>query len=180
MAQPRSRAFGCSAYTAAEAGQDVVEPHSEESDDPARAHEELYFVAAGHARFEIDGRTYDAPSGTYVFLPDPASQRHAVAVEPATTVLSFGGPPTFEPSDRESPPDDAQRGLTHAAKVDQAQGPGRGRADRRRTAGGHRHDRYRDGVGRFRGLGDANRRHRTRPRRTALGRRRHRRSRTAA
>jgi hypothetical protein len=95
------RAFGCNAYTAAEAGQDVVEPHSEESDDPARAHEELYFVAAGHARFEIDGRTYDAPSGTYVFLPDPASQRHAVAVEPATTVLSFGGPPTFEPSDWE-------------------------------------------------------------------------------
>jgi tetratricopeptide (TPR) repeat protein len=89
------RAFGCNAYTAAEAGQDVVEPHSE---DPKLAHQELYFVFAGRARFTIDGRSYDAPAGTYVFVPDPASHRHAVAEEPGTTVLSFGGPPTFEPS----------------------------------------------------------------------------------
>jgi predicted Zn-dependent protease len=33
-----------------------------------------------------------------VFVPDPATHRHAVAQEPGTTVLSFGGPPTFEPS----------------------------------------------------------------------------------
>lgn len=89
------RAFGCNAYTAAEEGQDVVEPHSE---DPKLAHEELYFVAAGRASFAIDGETHDAPAGTYVFVPDPASHRHAVATEANTTVLSFGGPPTFEPS----------------------------------------------------------------------------------
>jgi tetratricopeptide (TPR) repeat protein len=89
------RAFGCNAYTAAEAGRDVVEPHTE---DPRLAHEELYFVARGRAEFTIDGRTYDAPAGTYVFVPDPASHRRAVASEPGTTVLSFGGPPTFEPS----------------------------------------------------------------------------------
>jgi hypothetical protein len=89
------RAFGCNAYTAANPGDDVVEPHSE---DPALAHEELYFVASGRATFEIDGDKHDAPTGTYVFIPDPASRRHAVAVEPGTTVLSFGGPPTFEPS----------------------------------------------------------------------------------
>jgi quercetin dioxygenase-like cupin family protein len=89
------RAFGCNAYTAAEAGQDVVEPHSE---DPKLAHQELYFVFAGRAEFTIDGESYDAPAGTYVFVPDPASHRHAVATEPGTTVLSFGGPPTFEPS----------------------------------------------------------------------------------
>jgi quercetin dioxygenase-like cupin family protein len=89
------RAFGCNAYTAAEAGQDVVEPHSE---NPMLAHQELYFVFAGRARFTIDGESYDAPAGTYVFVPDPASYRHAVAAEPGTTVLSFGGPPTFEPS----------------------------------------------------------------------------------
>jgi quercetin dioxygenase-like cupin family protein len=89
------RAFGCNAYTAGEAGQDVVEPHTE---DPKLAHQELYFVFAGRAEFTIDGRSYDAPAGTYVFVPDPASQRHAVAAEPGTTVLSFGGPPTFEPS----------------------------------------------------------------------------------
>ncbi|HEY8625238.1 MAG TPA: AraC family ligand binding domain-containing protein [Solirubrobacteraceae bacterium] len=89
------RAFGTNAYTAAEAGVDVVEPHTE---NPKLAHEELYFVAAGRATFTIDGESYDAPSGTYVFIPDPASHRHAVSAEPGTTVLSFGGPPTFVPS----------------------------------------------------------------------------------
>lgn len=89
------RAFGCNAYTAAEAGQDVVERHAENLET---AHQELYFVAAGRATFTIDGTTYDAPAGTYVFVPDPASERHAVAAESATTVLSFGGPPTFQPS----------------------------------------------------------------------------------
>jgi len=92
------RAFGCNAYTATEAGQDVVEAHDEVSDDGSDEQEELYFVAAGRARFTIDGSAYDAPAGTYVFIPDPRSRRHAVAVEPPVTVLSFGGPPTFEPS----------------------------------------------------------------------------------
>jgi AraC-like ligand binding domain len=89
------RAFGCNAYTAVDAGQDVVEPHTE---DPNLAHQELYFVAAGRATFTIDGTSHDAPAGTYVFIPDPGSHRHAVAVDAGTTVLSFGGPPTFEPS----------------------------------------------------------------------------------
>jgi AraC-like ligand binding domain len=93
-------AFGTNAYVAAEAGDDVVEPHTElgEDEDPARGHQELYFVARGHATFTIDGARHEAPAGTYVFLPDPASHRHAVANEPGTTVLSFGGPPTFQPS----------------------------------------------------------------------------------
>jgi hypothetical protein len=89
------RAFGTNAYTATEPGQDVVEPHTE---DPGLAHEELYFVARGRARFTIDGDSFDAPTGTYVFVPDPESHRHAVAEEAGTTVLSFGGPPVFEPS----------------------------------------------------------------------------------
>jgi quercetin dioxygenase-like cupin family protein len=89
------RAFGCNAYTAGAAGEDVVEPHSE---DPKLAHQELYFVARGRATFTIDGESYDAPAGTYVFIPDPGSRRHAVAEEAGTTVLSFGGPPTFQPS----------------------------------------------------------------------------------
>jgi tetratricopeptide (TPR) repeat protein len=76
-------------------GDDVVEPHTE---DPALAHEELYFVATGRATFTIDGDVHDARAGTYVFIPDAACHRHAVAAEPQTTVLSFGGPPTFTPS----------------------------------------------------------------------------------
>ena len=89
------RAFGCNAYTAAAAGEDVVEPH-DESGDPG--HEELYFVHAGRARFTLDGEELEAGPGTYVFVRDPAVHRHAVALEAGTTVLSFGGPPTFEPS----------------------------------------------------------------------------------
>jgi hypothetical protein len=91
------RAFGTNAYVAADAGEDVVEPHTE-GNDPATGHQELYFVARGSARFTIDGTDHEAPAGTYVFIPDPRSHRHAVALEAGTTVLSFGGPPTFEPS----------------------------------------------------------------------------------
>lgn len=93
------RAFGCNAYVAATVGEDVVEPHTEEDpEDPEAAHEELYFVARGRAEFTIDGERIDAPAGTYVFVPDPRSHRHAVAAEEGTTVLSFGGPPSFAPS----------------------------------------------------------------------------------
>ena len=89
------RAFGCNAYTAERVGDDVVEPHVE---SPEYNHEELYFVARGRATFKLDDETIDAPAGTYVFVPDTATHRHAVAAEAGTTVLSFGGPPTFTPS----------------------------------------------------------------------------------
>src|SRR4051794_32952189 len=89
------RAFGCNAYTASAPGADVVEPHDEAGD---LGHEELYFVHAGRARFTLDGEDVEAGPGTYVFVRDPAVHRHAVALEPGTTVLAFGGPPSFEPS----------------------------------------------------------------------------------
>ncbi len=89
------RAFGCNAYTASTAGEDVVEPH-DETGDPG--HEELYFVHAGRARFTLDGEEFEAGPGTYVLVRDPTVHRHAVALEAGTTVLSFGGPPTFQPS----------------------------------------------------------------------------------
>lgn len=89
------RAFGTNAYTAAAAGEDVVEPHDE---DGVIGHEELYFVARGRARFTLDGDVFEADAGTYVFVRDPKVHRQAQALEPGTTVLSFGGPATFEPS----------------------------------------------------------------------------------
>jgi len=88
-------AFGVNAYTAREAGHEVVEPHTEET----LGHEELYVVVAGHATFTLGGDEVDAPSGTAVFIRDPATHRHAVAVEPGTTVLAIGGKPGLhEPS----------------------------------------------------------------------------------
>jgi mannose-6-phosphate isomerase-like protein (cupin superfamily) len=99
------RAFGCNAYVAGSVGEDVVEPHTEEGGD----HEELYFVARGRAEFTLDGERFEAVPGTYVFVPDPRTHRHAVALEEGTTVLSFGGPPTFTPSDWEQSFRDAAR-----------------------------------------------------------------------
>jgi hypothetical protein len=83
------KAFGVNAYTARRAGEDVVEEHQE--GDQSGGHEELYVVLTGRARFTIDGEQVDAPAGTCVFLPDPASRRHAVAAEDGTSVLAVGG-----------------------------------------------------------------------------------------
>jgi tetratricopeptide (TPR) repeat protein len=82
-------AFGINAYTAADAGDEVVEDHTEER----LGHEEVYVVLAGHARFTVDGEEVDAPAGTLVYLDDPKQQRSAVAVAPDTTVLAVGGVP---------------------------------------------------------------------------------------
>ena len=88
-------AFGINAYTAANAGDEVVEKHTE----TALGHEEVYAVVAGHAVFTVDGEEVDAPAGTLVFLDDPAQERSAVAREPGTTVLAIGGVPgKHEPS----------------------------------------------------------------------------------
>jgi hypothetical protein len=82
-------AFGINAYTAASAGDEVVEDHTEEPS----GHEELYVVVHGHATFTVDGEEVDAPAGTIVYLDDPKQQRHAIAREAGTTVLAIGGMP---------------------------------------------------------------------------------------
>jgi quercetin dioxygenase-like cupin family protein len=81
------QAFGCNAYTAAKAGDRVVEEHSEQD-----GHEELYFVAAGRATFTLDDEERDAPAGTFVFCK-PGTKRGALAAEPDTTVVAFGAKP---------------------------------------------------------------------------------------
>jgi len=82
-------AFGINAYTATNAGDEVVEEHTEQQ----LGHEEIYVVVAGHATFTIDGEEVDAPAGTLVYLDDVAERRQAVAKEPNTTVLAIGGVP---------------------------------------------------------------------------------------
>jgi tetratricopeptide (TPR) repeat protein len=82
-------AFGISAYTAAEVGQDVVEEHTEER----LGHEELYVVVSGRATFVLDGEEKDVPAGSVVYLRDPKVKRYARAAEPGTTVLAIGGRP---------------------------------------------------------------------------------------
>jgi hypothetical protein len=88
-------AFGINAYTGAEAGDEVVESHTEET----LGHEEVYVVVAGRAVFTVDGEQVDAPAGTLVYLDDPQQLRAAVAAEAGTTVLAVGGVPgKLEPS----------------------------------------------------------------------------------
>jgi mannose-6-phosphate isomerase-like protein (cupin superfamily) len=81
-------AFGINAYTAPNAGDDVVEEHTERM----YQHEEVYVVLSGRATFTLGEETLDAPAGTIVFIRDPAVKRHARAEENGTAVLAVGGP----------------------------------------------------------------------------------------
>lgn len=82
-------AFGVNAFVAEREGDAVVEDHDELGPD----HEELYYVAQGHASFTVAGEELDAPAGTLLFVRDPGASRTAVARTPGTTVLAIGGKP---------------------------------------------------------------------------------------
>ena len=85
--------FGVNAFTGSKAGDRLINEH-----DEAGEHEELYLVHQGRARFEIDGKEVDAPTGTLVYAK-PGVKRTAFAVEPETTLLAIGGEPgkAYEP-----------------------------------------------------------------------------------
>ena len=82
------RSFGINAWTAKQAGDRLINEHVEEEGE----NEELYFVHAGRARFELDGESVDAGTGTLVFVPT-GIKRTAFAEEPNTTILAMGGTP---------------------------------------------------------------------------------------
>lgn len=92
------KSFGVNAWSAAEAGGQLVPEHDEER------HEELYLVVTGHATFTVDGEEIDAPTGTLVLVSDPRLVRNAVAAAPGTTVLAMGAEPgaAFVPSSWET------------------------------------------------------------------------------
>ena len=97
------RSFGVNAWTAAEHGVQVINDH----DEVPIGHEELYVVIEGRATFTVDGEEIDAPTGTAVFVRDPAARRGAVAAEDGTTILTIGGRPgeafTVSPWERSAP-----------------------------------------------------------------------------
>jgi tetratricopeptide (TPR) repeat protein len=94
------QSFGINAWAAQDADATVIPEH----DEQPSGHEELYLVTTGHATFTVEGERVDAPSGTIVFVRDPAVTRGAVAREPGTTVLSVGGKPgeAFRPKSWET------------------------------------------------------------------------------
>jgi tetratricopeptide (TPR) repeat protein len=89
-------AFGINAWTGKNVGDRIINEHDEADQDDRS--EELYFVTAGRAIFELDGERRDAPAGTFVFI-EPAVKRTAFAEEPGTTIVAIGGVPgkAYEP-----------------------------------------------------------------------------------
>ncbi len=77
-------AFGANAYTPNDEGT-LIGEHTE----TGSGQEELYVVLDGHATFEVDGETFDAPAGTFVSVR-PESKRRATGTG---TVLAIGAKP---------------------------------------------------------------------------------------
>jgi quercetin dioxygenase-like cupin family protein len=80
--------FGVNTWTAAAAGDRIINEHDESDEDQ----EELYLVQRGRATFELDGERVDAPAGTFIYAR-PGVKRTAFAEEPGTTIVALGGTP---------------------------------------------------------------------------------------
>src|SRR5579871_4037649 len=78
--------FGVTAMTARADGDRLINEHDEAEPESG---EELYVVISGHATFELDGVTQDAPMGTFVHVPT-GIKRTAFARSAGTTVLAIG------------------------------------------------------------------------------------------
>jgi hypothetical protein len=77
-------AFGINAFTPGEDGRLVGE-----HDEAGTGQEELYIVLDGSATFEVDGETFDAPAGTFVYVR-PEARRKATG---DGTILALGATP---------------------------------------------------------------------------------------
>ena len=94
-------AFGVNAFSAP-SGVDVIREHNETLLGEA-GQQELYVVLKGAARFEIDGESVEAPSGSLVRV-QPTAKRKATATEDGTTILVIGGTSgkAYEPAPEEA------------------------------------------------------------------------------
>ena len=97
--------FGTNLARATQAGDTLTHDHAELSDAGTR-HEELFLIVSGHATYRVDGEEIDAPAGTFLYVPDPATMRGAVALEAGTTMFVVGAEPgaAFAPSDWDTEP----------------------------------------------------------------------------
>lgn len=101
---PVRRHFGIEGFgiagSGADAGQELVVPHTElgegeveTPEDPyVRGQEEVYYLARGRARFTLDGEEAELAAGDILFVP-PHVHRAATALEDGTLVLGVGGTP---------------------------------------------------------------------------------------
>jgi tetratricopeptide (TPR) repeat protein len=82
--------FGINAFRAPE-GAEVIREHAEAGLGSSRQ-EELYLVLWGTATFDVDGDSFDAPTGTLVYAR-PEAKRSAVAKDGEATIIVIGGTP---------------------------------------------------------------------------------------
>jgi len=85
--------FGVTAMTAQADGDRLINEHDEA--EPGSS-EELYLVTSGHATFDVDGESVDAPAGTFVHVP-AGVKRTAFAKQAGATVLCIGAGPPGKP-----------------------------------------------------------------------------------
>lgn len=78
------QSFGINAYTQGEDGRLIGE-----HDETATGQEELYLVLDGTATFEVDGETFEATPGTFVYVP-PEAKRKATG---EGTIVAIGATP---------------------------------------------------------------------------------------
>ena len=97
--------FGTNLARATKEGDVLTHDHSEIVDGGTR-HEELFLIVSGHATYHVDGEEIDAPAGTFLYVPDPATMRGVVARDAGTVMLVVGGEPgaIFTPSEWDTEP----------------------------------------------------------------------------
>jgi len=83
---PGITAFGINAYTGANASHEVVEEHHRAAARPRGRRRPSMRRSPSTAR-----KWMPRPAGTLVYLDDVTERRHAIAMEPGTTVLAIGG-----------------------------------------------------------------------------------------
>jgi uncharacterized cupin superfamily protein len=74
----------------------AMEPGEEagiEHDEADSAHQEVYVVVCGRARFRLGEEEVDAGPGDVVAVPDPGERRDYRALEPGTRIICFGAGP---------------------------------------------------------------------------------------
>jgi hypothetical protein len=94
--------FGTNLARATRAGDILTHDHDEKD----TRHEELFLIVSGHATFKVEGEEIDAPAGTFIYVPDPATVRGAIAREVGTAMLIVGAEPgaVFTPSEWDTEP----------------------------------------------------------------------------
>jgi len=97
-----AKSFGASLARATYAGDILTHDH----DETGANHEELFLIVSGHATYRVGDEEIDAPAGTFLWVPDPATVRGVVAKEPGTVMFVVGAEVgvAFKPSDWDTEP----------------------------------------------------------------------------